>query len=163
MYRFVLLCILLTTVFIGAEQTLSEMRHGQSPVSSDPAERHLKNVRQLTFGRQNAEAYFSFDGTKLIFQSTNNWMGTSYAGSQSSGVSDLGCYQMYTMDLENGAIRLVSTGTGVTTCGFFFPGDRRVLFSSTHLKGPNCPPLSPRAPEPRCLAQRTLRQLSQGG
>lgn len=140
MYRFVLLCILLTTVFIGAEQTLSEMRQGQSPVSSDRAERHLKNVRQLTFGRQNAEAYFSFDGTKLIFQSTNNWMGTSYAGSQSSGVSDLGCYQMYTMDLENGAIRLVSTGTGVTTCGFFFPGDRRVLFSSTHLKGPNCPP-----------------------
>jgi len=59
MYRFVLLCILLTTVFIGAEQTLSEMRHGQSPVSSDHAERHLKNVRQLTFGRQNAEAYFS--------------------------------------------------------------------------------------------------------
>src|SRR6476660_7119325 len=87
-----------------------------APQAAAGPERHLKNVRQLTFGRQNAEAYFSFDGTKLIFQSTNNWMGTSYAASKSSGVSDLGCYQMSTMDLENGAIRLVSTGTGVTTC-----------------------------------------------
>jgi hypothetical protein len=43
------------------------------------AERHLMNVRQLTFGRQNAEAYFSFSGDKLIFQSTNNWMKDSFA------------------------------------------------------------------------------------
>ena len=112
--------------------------------STQPAERHLANIWQLTFGRQNAEAYFSFDGAKLIFQSTNNWMGSSFAGTQSTGVPDLGCYQMYTMDLENRAIRLVSTGTGVTTCGYFFPGDRRVLFSSTHLKGPNCPPKAKR-------------------
>src|SRR6478735_10258602 len=140
MYRFVLLCILLTTVFIGAEQTLSEMRHGQSPVSSDHAERHLKNVRQLTFGRQNAEAYFSFDGTKLIFQSTNNWMKDSFAATLKPAEEGLGCYQMYVMDLESESIRLVSTGTGATTCGYFFPGDRRVLYSSTYASGPNCPP-----------------------
>ena len=104
------------------------------------AERHLKNVRQLTFGRQNAEAYFSFDGTKLIFQSTNNWMKDSFAATLKPAEEGLGCYQMYVMDLESSTIRLVSTGTGATTCGYFFPGDRRVLYSSTYASGPNCPP-----------------------
>lgn len=141
--RFLLTSVLVAGIFITSA-TFSETGHGKSALSAQPTERHLANIRQLTFGRQNAEAYFSFDGAKLIFQSTNNWMGSSFAGSQSTGVPDLGCYQMYTMDLENGAIRLVSTGTGVTTCGYFFPGDRRVLFSSTHLKGPNCPPKAKR-------------------
>lgn len=104
------------------------------------AERHLMNVRQLTFGRQNAEAYFSFSGDKLIFQSTNNWMKDSFAATLKPDDAGLGCYQMYVMDLESNTIRLVSTGTGATTCGYFFPGDRRVLYSSTHLAGPNCPP-----------------------
>jgi hypothetical protein len=58
--------------------------------------------------------------------------------------TSLGCYQMYVLDLQSRAIRRVSTGLGTTTCGYFFPGDRRVLYSSTHLTGPNCPP-SPRA------------------
>lgn len=124
---------------------------GSVTVRSDPGptsdsrpgasmERHLKNIRQLTFGRQNAEAYFSFDGSKLIFQSTNSWMDESFAGSQAASGQGLGCYQMYVMDVESGRIQLVSTGTGATTCGYFFPGDRRVLYSSTHLVGPNCPP-----------------------
>jgi TolB protein len=105
-----------------------------------PAERHLTNIRQLTFGRQNAEAYFSFDGSRLIFQSTNNWMKGTFAEALAPAETPLGCYQMYVMDLDSGQIRMVSTGVGATTCGYFFPGDRRVLFSSTHLKGPNCPP-----------------------
>ena len=108
--------------------------------ASAGAERHLKNVRQLTFGRQNAEAYFSFDGSKLIFQSTNNWMKDSFAATLKPAEEGLGCYQMYVMDVESGNIRLVSTGTGATTCGYFFPGDRRVLYSSTYASGPNCPP-----------------------
>jgi TolB protein len=112
------------------------------PASSAPsvgtAERHFKNVRQLTFGRKNAEAYFSFDGSKLIFQSTNNWMKDSFAATLKPAEEGLGCYQMYVMDLESKSIRLVSTGTGATTCGYFFPGDRRVLYSSTFQAGPNC-------------------------
>jgi Tol biopolymer transport system component len=104
------------------------------------SERHLANIRQLTFGRQNAEAYFSFDGSKLIFQSTNNWKEGISAGSQPPAAPPLNCYQIYVMDLESGHLRLVSTGVGTTTCGYFFPGDRRVLYSSTHLVGPNCPP-----------------------
>ena len=118
----------------------------QSSALSAPAsgeERHLTNVRQLTAGRKNAEAYFSFDGAKLIFQSRNDWgQGTVDlpAGKPASSQNGLGCYQMYVMDLETGSIRRVSMGTGATTCGYFFPGDRRVLFSSTHLAGPQCPP-----------------------
>src|SRR4029434_4153324 len=96
-----------------------------APQATASGERHLKNVRQLTFGRQNAEAYFSFDGTKLIFQSTSNWMKYSFAGSLEPAEEGLGCYQMYVMDLESDSIRLVSTGTGATTCGYFFPGDLR--------------------------------------
>lgn len=111
-----------------------------APAAPVSAERHLKNIRQLTFGRQNAEAYFSFDGTKLIFQSTNNWMKDSFAATLKPAEEGLGCYQMYVMDLESETIRLVSTGTGATTCGYFFPGDRRVLYSSTYASSPNCPP-----------------------
>lgn len=103
-------------------------------------ERHLANIRQLTFGRQNAEAYFSFDGTKLIFQSTNNWSKDSQASLKKPAEAGHGCYQMYVMDLQSETARMVSTGVGATTCGYFFPGDRRVLYSSTHATGPNCPP-----------------------
>lgn len=108
--------------------------------ASASAERHFKNIKQLTFGRQNAEAYFSFSGNKLIFQSTNNWMKDTYAATLKPDDIPLGCYQMYVMDLDSESVRLVSTGSGATTCGYFFPGDRRILYSSTHLHGPNCPP-----------------------
>lgn len=104
------------------------------------AERHLANIRQLTVGRQNAEAYFSFDGSKLIFQSTNDWRKDATASARKPADTGLGCYQMYVMDLDSGEVRLVSTGAGATTCGYFFPGDRRVLYSSTHASGPDCPP-----------------------
>lgn len=110
------------------------------PVKAEPTERHLENVQQLTFGNKNAEAYFSFSGNKLVFQSTNDWRDSAQATSKTDGGKGLGCYQMYVMDLESGVIRLVSTGVGATTCGYFFPGDRRVLYSSTHLVAPNCPP-----------------------
>jgi TolB protein len=109
-------------------------------IPAHQAERHLKNIRQLTVGRQNAEAYFSFSGNKLIFQSTNNWMKDTFAATLTPADAGLGCYQMYVMDLDSDTVRLVSTGTGATTCGYFFPGDRRVLYSSTHASGPNCPP-----------------------
>ncbi len=121
---------------------LTADRAKSAPAAKAPAsaERHFKNIKQLTFGRQNAEAYFSFSGNKLIFQSTNNWMKDTYAATLKPDDIPLGCYQMYVMDLESESVRLVSTGSGATTCGYFFPGDRRVLYSSSHLHGPNCPP-----------------------
>ncbi len=92
-----------------------------------PGEKHLANIRQLTSipGGENAEAYFSFSGRKLIFQSTR----PPYA-----------CDQMFTMNLDGSEVRLVSTGKGRTTCGYFLPGDKRILFSSTHEGSPDCPP-----------------------
>jgi TolB protein len=121
-----------------------EQPKGPAKAVTAGVERHLGNIRQLTVGRQNAEAYFSFSGNKLIFQSTNNWAKGSSASTLKPADTGLGCYQMYVMDLDSSQVRLVSTGKGATTCGYFFPGDDRVLYSSTHEAGPNCPPKPPR-------------------
>lgn len=90
-----------------------------------PQEKHLRNIRQLTFGGENAEAYFSSDGKKLTFQSTRD-------GRE--------CDQIYTMNIDGSDVHLVSTGDGRTTCSYFFPGDKRILYSSTHLGAKQCPP-----------------------
>src|SRR5687767_15495983 len=79
-----------------AAQVQSQPQPQPQP-SPPPVERHLANIRQLTSGRQNAEAYFSFDGTKLIFQSTNNWTTGSSGAAQPASGPGLGCYQMYVM------------------------------------------------------------------
>ena len=90
-----------------------------------PGERHLKNIHQLTFGGQNAEAYFSADGTKLIFQSTRD---------------TFACDQIFAMSTVGENTRLVSTGAGVTTCAFYAPNGEQIIYSSTHLGSPECPP-----------------------
>lgn len=139
--RTLALAVVFTCGLLPASGLSSDQTKKPGPtVAPAPGERHLRHIRQLTFGRQNAEAYFSFSGTKLIFQSTNNWMQDSFAATHKPADVGLGCYQMYVMDLDSETIRLVSTGMGATTCGYFFPGDRRVLYSSTHAAGPNCPP-----------------------
>jgi TolB protein len=115
-----------------------------SQAAEQPHERHLSNIRQLTAGLQNAEAYFSYDGSRLIFQSTHNFKDGASGLEPSAEDKGLGCYQMYVMDLEGRNIRRVSPGHGATTCGYFFPGDRRVLYSSTHLAGSRCPPKAQR-------------------
>ncbi|HEX8920505.1 MAG TPA: hypothetical protein VF766_03445, partial [Pyrinomonadaceae bacterium] len=90
-----------------------------------PAEKHLRNVRQLTFGGENAEAYFSGDGRELIFQSKRD-------GRE--------CDQIYTMQADGKNVRMVSTGQGRTTCSYFFPKRRRILYASTHMAAKECPP-----------------------
>lgn len=127
---------LLVAVAVGR----SGIEPSAASAEAEAVEPHLANVRQLTSGRQNAEAYFSFDGTKLIFQSTNDWSDSLGDSAPSKEPPGLGCYQMYVMDLASGSLKRVSTGVGATTCGYFFPGDRRVLYSSTHLAGAACPP-----------------------
>ena len=88
-------------------------------------ETHLAKVRQLTFGGENAEAYFSFDGSQIIFQSTRE------------GVP---CDQIFRMDLDGSNQQMVSTGGGRTTCGYFYPGGESILYASTHLGAAACPP-----------------------
>ncbi len=90
-----------------------------------PQETHLKNIRQLTFEGENAEAYLSFDNTKLIFQSHN---------------SENDCDQIYTMTLDGREKTLVSTGKGRTTCSYFMPDDKHILYASTHETAAECPP-----------------------
>jgi Tol biopolymer transport system component len=91
-----------------------------------PAEKHFSRVRQLTTGGENAEAYFSANGQQLIFQSKRD---------------RAECDQIYTMRADDGSnVRMVSTGAGRTTCSYFFPGQERILYSSTHLGSPQCPP-----------------------
>jgi TolB protein len=99
---------------------------GSQPFPSRPDEPRLTNLRRLTFGGQNAEAYFSADGRRLIFQA-------SLPGGEP-------CDQIFVMDLDGSGVQRVSTGTGRTTCGYFFPTGDRVLFSSTHHVSPACPP-----------------------
>src|ERR1043166_2891406 len=100
--------------------------HAQ-PQTSDlalPLEKHLRNIKQLTFGGENAEAYFSADGRKLIFQSTR-------AGHD--------CDQIYTMNIDGSYVKMVSNGDGRTTCSYFFPNGKRILYSSPHLGGRQSP------------------------
>ena len=91
----------------------------------DPREVHLRHVRQLTFGGQNAEAYFSYDNRRLIFQSTR---------------PPYECDQMFVMNTNGSDVHLVSTGKGRTTCGFFYPDGKHSLYASTHAADPACPP-----------------------
>jgi Tol biopolymer transport system component len=93
------------------------------PASAD--EPRLVNLRQLTNGGENAEAYFSADGRRLIFQSTRP--------------PEVPCDQIFSMNLDGRDLRRLSTGAGRTTCGYFFPGRDRILYSSTHHVGPACP------------------------
>jgi Tol biopolymer transport system component len=88
-------------------------------------EAFLANVRQLTFGGQNAEAYWSPDGRRLIFQ---------------SDAGRLACDQIFVMNADGSEVRRVSDGRGRTTCSYFLPGTDRVLFASTAHAGPECPP-----------------------
>ncbi len=102
-------------------------RAGEQPVEvSASHEKHLANIKQLTFGGQNAEAYFSSDGKQLIFQSTR---------------PPFKCDQIFTMNIDGSDVKLVSTGKGRTTCAFFFPDGKRFTYASTHLAGEACPPL----------------------
>jgi Tol biopolymer transport system component len=81
-------------------------------------------VRQLTFGGQNAEAYFSFDGAHLLYQSTSR---------------DGGCDQIFSMELATGVTHPVSNGDGRTTCSYYYPTGDRVLYASTHHFDRACP------------------------
>jgi Tol biopolymer transport system component len=123
---------LLTAVVLAA--VLAVPLAGGAPGAGSPAvqsesgaagEVHLANIRQLTFGGENAEAYFSHEGTEIIFQSTRE------------GVP---CDQIFRMNLDGSNQTMVSTGKGRTTCGYFYPGGDSIIYASTHLGGEECPP-----------------------
>ncbi len=112
-------------------------KHGDNDKEPDtttlyPQEKHLANIKQLTFGGDNAEAYFSFDNSMIVFQAKNpNW--------------NAPCDQIYVFPFADGNMKqdipqLISEGLGRTTCSFFMPGDTTVLYASTRSGGDACPP-----------------------
>src|SRR5437764_4125910 len=94
-------------------------------VSPDSGEVHLRNVRQLTFGGQNAEAYFYRTVRQIIFQRQE---------------ADSGCDQEFIINVDGSGLHRVSNGKGRTTCGYFYDDDRRIFYATTQHAGAACPP-----------------------
>src|SRR5579871_1331725 len=94
------------------------------PVCRAQSSPHLENLKQLTAGGQNAEAYWSPDGKRLIFQSTRD--GRT-------------CDQQYIMNADGSNQHMVSTGKGVTTCGYFLKDGKHIVYASTHEADAACP------------------------
>ncbi len=99
-------------------------------------ETHLKNVQQLTFGGDNAEAYWSYDSKYLVFQRTNTKEG-------------INCDQIFigkvpTKAGEKFSYKMVSTGKGRTTCAYFTKDNKHIIYASTHLSSGDCPPVPDR-------------------
>ena len=124
-------CAAAAALYLASPAISSSLRAAQAATGRQPStaaaqrETHLQNIRQLTFGGENAEAYFSPDGQRLVFQSTRQ------------GVP---CDQIFTMNIDGSGERRVSTGTGRTTCGYFYPQGTDLLFASTHETDAACPP-----------------------
>lgn len=135
-FIFLLLFSFLISCKTAKKQTAYDAKSGATKIINVlhyPQEKHLKNIKQLTFGGDNAEAYWSSDSKKLTFQATNKDWG-------------LQCDQIFTInineDLSEGQIpQMVSTGEGRTTCSYFLPGDSTIVYSSTHLNDKDCPPV----------------------
>ena len=125
----------LLVLLVGALPLLRAQQAGgtdntSSSLLSPGEEKHLRNIRQLTFGGQNAEAYFSADDRMLSFQH------------QGQGVP---CDQIYTMPVDTpdgkpATPKLISSGKGRTTCSYIFPSGDRILYSSTEGTSSDCPP-----------------------
>ncbi|MDR4498768.1 MAG: hypothetical protein MRK02_12740 [Candidatus Scalindua sp.] len=123
-------CVILIGVFLALTGCLNKTSKQpisvvQSGVNILKGETHFKNLRQLTFGGENAEAYFSYNANKLIFQSTRN---------------DMECDAIFTMNADGSDVKMVSSGKGSTTCSFIAPDSKSIIYASTHLEGEECPP-----------------------
>lgn len=109
---FLMFFIVLSPIFSAAQELIK------------PREIHFNNMRQLTFGGENAEAYFSGDDTRLIFQSTRD---------------EFECDQIYSMNIDGSDVRLISSGLGRTTCPFYHPADNSIIYASTIRADSLCP------------------------
>ena len=114
-----------TARLAAAQQPQASAQDAYRPVAPESGEVHLRNIRQLTFGGQNAEAYYSASGRLITFQSTRD---------------GYGCDQQFVMNADGSGVHRISNGRGRTTCGYFYDHDRRVFYASTFGADPACPP-----------------------
>jgi Tol biopolymer transport system component len=128
------LCFICLGLFWSCKKSASVSETPETPVDTLKYEQelHLKNLRQLTFGGDNAEAYWSPDGEMLVFQANNSEWATQ-------------CDQIFVMPAAGLASQetvapLVSTGKGRTTCSYFMPDGKSIVYASTHETNENCPP-----------------------
>ncbi|MCB9262008.1 MAG: PD40 domain-containing protein [Flavobacteriales bacterium] len=136
----VLLAVLAACSIIkgSKNQTTESNTNIGKPDLADSAEKHIKNLHQLTYGGNNAEAYFSFNSRKVVFQSDySKW--------------NVHCDQIFMFDIAQAEKDttnppMVSTGRGRTTCSFFMPDGGHFLYASTHLGDSACPPPAPHIP-----------------
>jgi Tol biopolymer transport system component len=117
-------------------EVTQEVSEQDKALLSPGEQKYLKNIKQLTFGGNNAEAYWSFDDKHLVFQSDLKEWGAD-------------CDQIYITDwrnddLKNNRPQLASTGMGRTTCSYFLPDNKTIVYGSTHLGDKNCPPVPER-------------------
>lgn len=123
------LLIAATALFVSACASEDAADSDVEDVAAAPTlimegETHFQNMRQLTHGGQNAEAYWAYDGSALIYQSK---------------VDDMECDQIFVMDLASGESEMVSTSEGRTTCSYFYPSGDQIIYSSTHHHDASCP------------------------
>jgi TolB protein len=129
---------LLTVIVLSLSQSKTGYVRPVTDSLQYSGEKHLKNLTQLTFGGDNAEAYWSFDSKKLVFQSNNpSW--------------NVKCDQIFLTDVGRDDLRtnkpvMLSTGKGRTTCSYFLPGNKAIVYASTHLGGDECPKEPERKP-----------------
>ncbi|HPQ20704.1 MAG TPA: hypothetical protein PK147_02580 [Saprospiraceae bacterium] len=139
--RYIFVIIMINIIFSCKNDSQSKvMETSSSEINSDsdslryPEEKHLKNVKQLTFGGDNAEAYWSFDDKNITFQATNKAWGDQ-------------CDQIYSETSStpmHDKPQLISTGKGRTTCSYFMPDNKSIIYASTHEAGDECPPVPSR-------------------
>ena len=133
-YAVLVLVTFIVTSF-NSKQALSPLSQALGDTVLYPDEHHFKNIQQLTFGGDNAEAYFSADSKYLVFQRTNAKEG-------------LPCDQEFIGKVpaagEKFEYKMISSGKGRTTCGFFTNDGRHVIYASTHLGADTCPPVPDR-------------------
>ena len=122
--------VALAAGLLRADSLLTAAQPPAAPAAAPSAEAlakletHLADIRMLTDKGENAEAYFSPDGTRLIFQSSPD---------------PVSCDQMYTMKVDGSDLKRVSNGQGRTTCGFFTRDSTHIVYASTHGKAASCP------------------------
>ena len=122
---FLLILILFVCSFLNFTAPESNSTQKSSDTLILEGEVHFKNMKMLTQRGENAEAYFSFDNARLVFQSRSG---------------DMQCDQIYTMNIDGSDKKMVSNGKGATTCSYFYPDGKSILYASTFLGGDDCPP-----------------------